>query len=141
MPFVSHRRRGSGLAAACTLIVSSCAIDHVAAQPVNIREYNTNQAYPIAFCRPPNRAEINYWINDPRSQAVNSEVDAHRSWLRTNGAERQATIQRSYYAVFRRAPSAGEMQYWDQMVAQNGYTCQELQSFHNQYRRNNPSAR
>ncbi len=101
-----------------------------------------SDSYFKAFGRPANKAEENYWMgqpdSDPRVQSLQSLIDNHRNWLKTNDGERKAMIKRSYQAVVNRSPKPGEMQHWDNVVRQSGYTFEELKSFHHEYKRNNP---
>lgn len=128
-------------------IVLSLVMGEAAAQitggPYDPRARVIQTSYVEAFCRNPNLAETNFWLRSPQSGDFNWMVANHRIFLKSSGGaqELQDTLRLSYLATFRRGPSQGEVNYWTPAIQQNGYTCAELKSFHNQYRSKNPGAR
>lgn len=102
-------------------------------------------SYERALGREPSAGELSYWngvpVNDPRVASVDSMIQNHRGYLRSNAGERQAMINQSYMAVFHRYTNAGEMRYWDQQVASTGVTYEQLVAMHQRYKAQNPNFR
>src|SRR5579871_4352255 len=92
----------------------------------------TINTYKDAFGRIPTAAEITYWVSKNNS-SYDWLIASHRLYLKANAPERQATITRSYQAIFHRNPDAGELKYWDGQVASAGSTYVELLGYHRQY--------
>ncbi|MDD5544006.1 MAG: hypothetical protein PHX83_12605 [Acidobacteriia bacterium] len=113
--------------------------------PVANRSGMITTSYERAFGRAPSPAELAYWnglpASDSRVANINNLLASHQTYLRSNAAERQGTISRSYMAVFRRNPNSGEMRYWDQQVASTGATYEQLVSLNQQYKAQHPNFR
>jgi hypothetical protein len=113
--------------------------------PATNRSAMVQTSYQRAFGRAPSSAELAYWNGLPASDSrvgnINTLIQSHQAYLRSNQPERQATINRSYMTVFRRNTNSGEMQYWDQQVASTGATYEQLVGLHQQYKAQHPNFR
>ncbi|HEY1112015.1 MAG TPA: hypothetical protein VGE66_00580 [Chitinophagaceae bacterium] len=71
-------------------------------------------SYMIAFGRPPQPAEINYWLTDPLSlKPVSDLVEKHRENMnRVDRSLRLTAVKQSYIDAFGRAPRPDEVDYW-----------------------------
>ena len=71
-------------------------------------------SYMIAFGRPPQTAEIAYWLTDPLSlKPVNDLVEKHRNNMnKVDRSLRLSAVKQSYIDAFGRAPRQDEIDYW-----------------------------
>ena len=84
------------------------------AQAQNPRKDRIIASYMVAFGRPPQTAEINYWLTDPLSnKTVGELVEKHRANMNNvDRSLRQAAVKQSYIDAFGRAPRQDEVDYW-----------------------------
>lgn len=105
------------------------------------RQKMVDQSYASAFGRGPTAQETASWkalpATDPRltAQALTA---LHRQTLKTNATERFNMITRSYQAVFRRDPAAGERAFWDPQVQQQGFLYDQVVTQNKDYLAKNP---
>src|SRR5688572_27692489 len=80
----------------------------------NPRKDRIIASYMVAFGRPPQTAEINYWLTDPLSnKTVTDLVEKHRANMnKVDRSLREAAVRQSYIDAFGRAPEKGEQDYW-----------------------------
>lgn len=90
----------------CTCMVSSFAQE--------ARKDRIIASYMLAFGRPPQQAEVNYWLTDPLSnKMVTDLVEKHRSNMnKVDRSLRLAAVKQSYIDAFGRAPRQDEIDYW-----------------------------
>lgn len=71
-------------------------------------------SYMIAFGRPPQAAETQYWLTDPLSnKTVNDLVEKHRENMnKVDRSLRLTAVKQSYIDAFGRAPRQDEINYW-----------------------------
>jgi hypothetical protein len=85
-----------------------------------------NGSYFVAFGRFANSGEMQYWKQNVGNRTIQQMVSNHKDYIKTNKAEREETVKRSYMDAFGWAPSGDELKYWS---AQNK-TYGELMSNH-----------
>ncbi|RYY50037.1 MAG: hypothetical protein EOO06_05180 [Chitinophagaceae bacterium] len=71
-----------------------------------------NGSYLVSFGRFANSSELSYWRQNVGSKNVQQMVANHKDYLRSNSAEREQAIRRSYMDAFGWQPSADELKYW-----------------------------
>lgn len=71
-------------------------------------------SYMIAFGRPPQTAEVAYWLTDPLSlKPVNDLVEKHRENMnKVDRTLRLFAVKQSYIDAFGRGPRQDEIDYW-----------------------------
>jgi Ricin-type beta-trefoil lectin domain. len=86
-------------------------------------EHDRLGSYLSDFGRPATTQETTYWASvnptDPRIASREAFLANNKSFLKSNAAERQATIARAYQATWNvnLPANSKEMQYWDPLVA------------------------
>lgn len=121
------------------------SVDGSSRPPATDRSALIRTSYERALGREPSASELAYWnsvpANDARISSIEALIQNHRNYLRTNAAERQAMINRSYLAVFHRPVDAGSLRYWDGQVAASGATHEQLVAQHQRFKAQNPNYR
>jgi hypothetical protein len=115
------------------LFASICVISTYAQ---NSRKDRIIASYMLAFGRPPQQAEINYWLTDPLSnQNLKVLVEKHRSNMNTvDRSLRETAVKQSYIDAFGRVPEKGELDYW--MGSTNTYA--EMVQLHVDFLKSRP---
>ncbi|HWI61164.1 MAG TPA: hypothetical protein VNT75_04990 [Symbiobacteriaceae bacterium] len=92
-------------------------------------------SYLKSFGRRPSNEELAYWSslpsNDSRVQSLQTLIQNHRAWLRSNAAEREATVGRAFQSIYGHGVSSSQ-QSWQKAalsLAGQGSTYEELRQY------------
>lgn len=97
------------------------------------RQSTVNRAFMDSFGWGPSGQEVTYFSNQGSCYADIVSYNMN-STLRPAPDKRQTVIKQSYYKVFNRLPSAGELNYW---MSQPVYSFVQLVAFHSSWKSRN----